>query len=89
MSIWSSVKLASDEVWTVGYGAPGDDRSQNLGASEIGGDIDIATATPWYDHTAIRLSIGDEMGDEACVVLPRATAEAVRDALTTWLGETA
>ena len=90
MSIWSSINLAHSELWTLGYGAPGDDRSDNLGASWVIGDtfLDLATATPWYGNTGVRLIVRDETDTEACVVVPRATAEALRDALTAWLEET-
>lgn len=98
MSIWSSIKLDSDELWTVAYGPPREDRSEGLGASVVAkADLDLATAHAHYGPDGLRLCLevtqraadGTDRHDDAWVVLPRQTAAALRDALTAWLDSTA
>jgi hypothetical protein len=60
VSIWSTI-AAIKPLWTVGYGPPGGDRSSgDLGASQPidFSDLDIASATPWYGGTGVRLWTG-------------------------------
>lgn len=86
MSIWASLPLDTEELWTVDYGPPGSGSEHRSVVIRHGALLDVARSAH-YGNSGLRLSVSDSYA-ETSVVLPRQTVAALHRALGRWLDQT-